>query len=242
MPDPGLGAWTIDITFDPALVTLADCVPQQGGVCNPDFDSDTVRITGASANGLDGDAVLGSLTFLCDVEGTSDLSISISTLADATVGDPQPIDAAVSPGEIACQEPVPTATPRATSTPIIVVDGVPDRDCSEFAFQEDAQAVYNANPGDPFDLDEDGDAVACETLPRRGVSPGGKGPSSVVTAGGGSFDATDLSPQVLLIAGLVGAGIAWLIAGLAGLRAAEARSSFAPRLSPRNGPFGRRRR
>ncbi|GGW99179.1 excalibur calcium-binding protein [Streptomyces lomondensis] len=53
----------------------------------------------------------------------------------------------------------------------------PDRDCRDFAFQEDAQAVFDADPSDPHRLDEDqgpDDGIACEALPRRGagvVSP-----------------------------------------------------------------------
>ncbi|MET9523963.1 excalibur calcium-binding protein [Streptomyces coeruleorubidus] len=55
----------------------------------------------------------------------------------------------------------------------------PDRDCRDFAFQEDAQAVFDADPSDPNRLDEDqgpDDGIACEVLPRRGtgvISPTG---------------------------------------------------------------------
>ncbi|GAA4336781.1 hypothetical protein GCM10023086_70210 [Streptomyces venetus] len=47
-----------------------------------------------------------------------------------------------------------------------------DRDCGDFAFQEDAQAVLDADPSDPDRLDEDqgrGDGIACEALPHRGA-------------------------------------------------------------------------
>ena len=61
-----------------------------------------------------------------------------------------------------------------------------DLDCRNFSFQEDAQAVFDANPGDPNRLDEDqgpDDGIACEALPRRGViSPtASAGPSTAVT-------------------------------------------------------------
>ncbi|MFF6950908.1 excalibur calcium-binding protein [Streptomyces iakyrus] len=52
-----------------------------------------------------------------------------------------------------------------------------DLDCSDFAFQEDAQAAFEAEPGDPHRLDEDpgpDDGIACEALPRVGsgvISP-----------------------------------------------------------------------
>jgi hypothetical protein len=42
-----------------------------------------------------------------------------------------------------------------------------DLDCSDFAFQEDAQAEFNRDPSDPFRLDADSDGIACEVLPHR---------------------------------------------------------------------------
>ncbi|AHY46530.1 Excalibur calcium-binding domain [Rubrobacter radiotolerans] len=42
--------------------------------------------------------------------------------------------------------------------------------CDDFATQEEAQAVYNQDPSDPNLLDDDGDGIACETLP-SGPSP-----------------------------------------------------------------------
>ncbi|MFI8893225.1 excalibur calcium-binding protein [Streptomyces paradoxus] len=52
-----------------------------------------------------------------------------------------------------------------------------DLDCRDFAFQEDAQAAFEADRGDPHRLDEDqgpDDGIACESLPRVGsgvISP-----------------------------------------------------------------------
>jgi hypothetical protein len=44
-------------------------------------------------------------------------------------------------------------------------------DCSDFRFQEEAQAVFDQNPSDPYGLDEDDprpdDGKACEALPSR---------------------------------------------------------------------------
>jgi hypothetical protein len=42
-----------------------------------------------------------------------------------------------------------------------------DLDCIDFQFQEDAQAVYDQDPSDPFNLDPNGDGVACSSLPSR---------------------------------------------------------------------------
>lgn len=47
-----------------------------------------------------------------------------------------------------------------------------DLDCRDFSFQEDAQAVFDADPSDPNRLDEDqgpDDGIACEALSRRGI-------------------------------------------------------------------------
>jgi peptidoglycan hydrolase-like protein with peptidoglycan-binding domain len=40
-----------------------------------------------------------------------------------------------------------------------------DLDCSDFATQEEAQAYYEGQVGDPDDLDRDGDGLACEWNP-----------------------------------------------------------------------------
>lgn len=41
------------------------------------------------------------------------------------------------------------------------------KNCPDFATQEEAQAYFNAHPGDPEGLDRDNNGVACETLPRQ---------------------------------------------------------------------------
>lgn len=58
-----------------------------------------------------------------------------------------------------------------------------DRDCGDFVFQEDAQAVFDADPRDPHRLDADNDGIACEALLRRGAlgSPTMRPPSPTMT-------------------------------------------------------------
>jgi hypothetical protein len=58
----------------------------------------------------------------------------------------------------------------ATTLPMAGVAFAQDRNCSDFEFQEDAQAALRS--GDPDNLDDDDDGEACETLPRRGSSSG----------------------------------------------------------------------
>ncbi|MDZ4278361.1 MAG: dockerin type I domain-containing protein [Dehalococcoidia bacterium] len=104
IPAPGLGAWIIDVAYNPAIVTVKDCTPHPAGVCNEAYDADTVRTAGASAGGLEGDTTLANIEFTCDAEGVSPLTITIQELADATEGDPQPIDATIDNGSITCNE------------------------------------------------------------------------------------------------------------------------------------------
>lgn len=40
-----------------------------------------------------------------------------------------------------------------------------DIDCIDFQFQEEAQAVFNRDPSDPYNLDPNGDGFACSSLP-----------------------------------------------------------------------------
>src|SRR3954447_24385742 len=78
--------------------------------------------------------------------------------------------------------------------------------CSDFTYQEDAQAVYNQDTSDPNGLDgTPNDGVACESLPRRGTSSTGSTvtttsgaqvavrPAGAVAAGDGSSASDDAS-------------------------------------------------
>ena len=103
-PAPGMGAWTIDIGYDPAVVSVGDCAVYEGSVCNPAYNDSTVRIAGAVALGLEGATALATITFTCDVAGSSPLTVGVDVLADATIGDPQPVEATVEDGEITCAE------------------------------------------------------------------------------------------------------------------------------------------
>ncbi len=54
--------------------------------------------------------------------------------------------------------------------------------CSDFTYQEDAQAVYNQDTSDPNGLDgTPNDGVACESLPRKGTSSTGSTPAGATT-------------------------------------------------------------
>ena len=205
IPVPGLGAWTFDITYDPAILFASACIPENGSVCNPGFAEDTVRITGASAGGVLGDATLAVLLMRCEAEGTSPLTLDVALIVDATIGAPADIVAGSQSGSVTCTAASsvdPTPTPSSTSGDDVF-------DCSDFAFQDVAQAVLDADPSDPHNLDPDNDGIACESLPDRD---------------------TDTDPVVLPPAGVgVGGGGAtpgdiarWLMAAFAGLGLATA--------------------
>ena len=72
------------------------------------------------------------------------------------------------------------ATLLAAVTALLVLPGIAhakDHDCRDFATQEDAQAYFDAQSGDPDNLDSNGDGVACESLPRRSSG----GPTTATT-------------------------------------------------------------
>ena len=116
---PGLGAWTVDITYDPAKLTVGACTPAQGGVCNPNFAANMVRITGASANGLIGDTSLGTIAFTNNQAagtacGAVPLTLTTNVFADATIGDPQSFTPTITNGSVTCAvaaTPLPTLGP-----------------------------------------------------------------------------------------------------------------------------------
>jgi hypothetical protein len=132
VPSPGLGAWTVDITYDPTKTTIVSCAPAQGGVCNPAFAATKVRITGASASGLMGATSLGTITLKAagsagNCTTTAPLTLTTNVFADATVGAPADITitGGPTPGTITCAAAVvPTATTGAavaTATKIVLV-------------------------------------------------------------------------------------------------------------------------
>ncbi len=120
--EPGIGAWTVDVAYDSGIISAASCdgitgpgtprpatitpTPTGPGLafCNPKFgqNNDTVRSTGAVVQGANGDVPLATITFTCESAGSSDLTISVDTLADATIGDPTDIKHTEQNGTITC--------------------------------------------------------------------------------------------------------------------------------------------
>jgi LPXTG-motif cell wall-anchored protein len=91
---------------------------------------------------------------------------------------------------------VATVVAAALSFPMAGVAAAQTLTCGSFTTQAAAQAAYNSNTRDPYDLDRDNDGQACEALP--GQAPGtGEGPNpntgvtptrGVETGAGGTAD------------------------------------------------------
>jgi len=125
---PGLGAWTIDVEYDPVIVAVVRCSPNSESVCNANFANRVLRLSGAWP-GLEGDTELASLTFRCrGVGGVSDLTLNPRIFADATIGGPQPINPTLTNGSIACAD---TLSRRLTVLVIHDLNGNGRRDPGE---------------------------------------------------------------------------------------------------------------
>ena len=101
-----VGAWTVDLGYDPSQLKIVNCQAGSGGLCNASYASSLVRVVGASASGLSGKLTLATLT----VEGVghgkpSPLTLTAVSLAD-TNGEALPPEVALAP-EV-------TQTPSAT--------------------------------------------------------------------------------------------------------------------------------
>jgi hypothetical protein len=62
-----------------------------------------------------------------------------------------------------------------------------DRDCPDFASQAEAQAAFDAVPGDPERLDDDNDGIACESYayaPAAAVTPAPAGTTTAPATAG----------------------------------------------------------
>jgi hypothetical protein len=113
---PGLGAWSIDISYDPDVVTPVGCDTEHGAVCNLHFSDDEIRTAGATAVGFEGDVELAHITFECaDDEGESPITVSLPDFADATLGGPVQIAAEIEHGKVTCTN-TPIPQPPTTGT------------------------------------------------------------------------------------------------------------------------------
>ena len=132
VPAPGLGAYTIDVSYDPTIVDPVSCSKDPDGVldtalCNLNFERndvkpDTIRTGGFRTDeGAVGTVALADIEFECIGVGTSGLALTYIELADTTGAN---IPHVVANGSIVCSE-GPTATPTATPTPTKTATATP---------------------------------------------------------------------------------------------------------------------
>ena len=150
---PGLGAWEIGVVYDSSVVTATACTAQAGSICNENFASNRVQVVGANPTGLPGTNVLANITFRCNGEGTTELTVIIDEFADATIGGPRPIGPGINAGRITCEDSA----------------GLPD-------IPRPRPTATDDDDDDGDDDGDDGDDVT--TLPSSGA---GTGSSSVVS-------------------------------------------------------------
>ena len=88
----GLGAWTIDVTYDPKTVEVTSCKGESGSICNASFAPGVVRVTGASASGLSGPQTLAAISFAGLGHGNDEAALKAQavTLTDADGRAAQP--------------------------------------------------------------------------------------------------------------------------------------------------------
>lgn len=140
--EPGLGAWVVDIVYDPGIVSVEACHPGSGGRCNRHFRNDTVRVVGANAEGLQGEVELATITFRCHAQGIGNLDIVPAVMADATVGSPQEMTVSVESGAVTCLSPEPTPTPAPPEPGLLG-----DANCSGATNSVDASVILQLSAG-----------------------------------------------------------------------------------------------
>lgn len=89
--------------------------------------------------------------------------------------------------------------------------------CDDFTYQEEAQAVYDADTSDPNGLDGDNDGIACEALPSQpanGDGDGGGADDAALPSTGQGPSATTGTPATWVF-GLAALGALLLASALA---------------------------
>jgi hypothetical protein len=163
LQEPGLAAWTLDLHYDTELLTAAVCEAEENSVCNVDFDPGVTRVAGTNILGLTGSVNFASIAFGCKKAGEAALELKLDVFADATVGQPAPIDAKIVHGTAVCTEvtgePDPTPTPDAPEKKAgdANCDGEVDPIDAALVLQLDAGLVDSLPCEDNADHNHDGD-------------------------------------------------------------------------------------
>jgi hypothetical protein len=107
-PAPGVGALTLDISYDPAVLSPTNCQPDpdeqfNSEVCNKDFATGVIRISLLSTNGVPGDHRLATLEFTATGHDgdTSAITVTLHTISNP---DGDAIQAATKHGKVTLEE------------------------------------------------------------------------------------------------------------------------------------------
>ena len=119
-PAAGLGAWGINVTYPPSVLTVTECatsIQNASSLCNKNYSSNTIRLNGASALGVSGTPTLATITFLgTGVAGSSGaLHLTLDLFADpqSNLVSPNTADGVIRLAVL----PTTTATPANPATP-----------------------------------------------------------------------------------------------------------------------------
>jgi hypothetical protein len=164
---PGVGAWTVDLHFDPEILSGITCTSEQGGgICNAQYDPGVARIVGTNIYGLEGDATLASIGFGCKSPGETTLELVYSVFVDATPGNPTDVEAKLVNGTATCEEgsAEPTPTPPGSDP-----KSAGDANCDGVVNAVDASLVLQFTAGlihsltcDDADFDHNGQINALD--------------------------------------------------------------------------------
>jgi hypothetical protein len=90
-PSQGLGAWTIEVQYDPSVLSPTKCATPQSltEVCNASYNGSTILLAGISANGITDTETLATISF--SAVGSSGTSSAVSPVLDSFV-DPSGTD------------------------------------------------------------------------------------------------------------------------------------------------------
>ncbi len=161
----------VDVQMDAATVQAALTVNSASGSKSYQRPQELVREDGAWR------IVMRDEQVSAFVAGTEELAQYGSGASPGAEATPEPVEpSSLTPEtEEPTVEPLPEPTTQYQGTPPTPSGGEDLYDCQDFGFQEEAQAIYDADQSDPYGLDgppgesftgEEG--VACEELPSRG--------------------------------------------------------------------------
>ena len=111
IPQPGLGAWTIDVVYDETVIEPQSCGEASSSICNFDYATNLIRVVGAKADGLKGTVGLASITFRCLRTGSTSLTLALIEFHDSTDGAPMFINAQTVEGAVYCNPQGPPSPP-----------------------------------------------------------------------------------------------------------------------------------